>query len=70
MREKLMETAKYEAIKKSRRVLVIRNKETGTTATMELKKEVTMYDARMGLKFFGDLQDEVSELSINQVELK
>lgn len=70
MREKLMETAKYEAIKKSRRVLVIRNKETGTTATMELKKEVTMYDAKMGLKFFGDLQDEVSELSINQVELK
>lgn len=63
MREKLMETAKYEAIKKSRRVLVIRNKETGTTATMELKKEVTMYDARMGLKFFGDLQDDAAEFS-------
>lgn len=60
MQEKLMETAKYEAIKKSKRVLVIRNKETGTTATMELKKEVTVYDAKMGLKFFGDLQDEAA----------
>ena len=65
-----METAKYEAIKKSKRVLVIRNKETGTTATMELKEEVTVYDAKMGLKFFGDLQDEAAQLSTNQEGLK
>lgn len=60
-----METSKYEAIKKSKKVLVIRNKETGTISTMTMKGEVTMYDAKMGLKFFGDLQDDANQRSTN-----
>lgn len=61
MKEVLMDTAKYEAIKKSKKVLVIRNKTTGTISTMTMRGEVTMDDAKMGLKFFGDLQDDADQ---------